>query len=251
MGSGRFVRCGPSKVSGGGLLGGAVNAVIERSTAARAGIRHITVVVAEQSRAAYAATGVSVPIFVNSALSIFPFAHDLFLLIFVFGLPSSAPGGHSRRTAPAGRFGLGFGSGDAEIIGVLLAAPLAAVGLDGFCVGLYVTGEPDHRRGGGCALDGGRQAVHLCPAGRDDLGGGLGFDGLGGGLFRLGFVLPLSPFPDEFRLDFVQRSPLPSTNSDLVSCIHASLFQLISDLVSCRLLSISCRNRNAFPQKLT
>lgn len=69
--------------------------------------------------------------------------------------------------------------------------------------------------------------------------------------FRLGFVLPLSPFPDEFRLDFVQRSPLPSTNSDLVSCIHASLFQLISDLVSCRLLSISCRNRNAFPQKLT
>ena len=91
-----------------GLLGGAVNAVIERSTAARAGIRHITVVVAEQSRATYAATGVSVPIFVNSALSIFPFAHDLFLLIFVFGLPSSAPGGHSRRTAPAGRFGLGF-----------------------------------------------------------------------------------------------------------------------------------------------
>lgn len=69
--------------------------------------------------------------------------------------------------------------------------------------------------------------------------------------FRLGFVLLLSPFPDEFRLDFVQRSPLPSTNSDLVSCTHASLFQLISDLVSCRLLSISCRNRNAFPQKLT
>ena len=69
--------------------------------------------------------------------------------------------------------------------------------------------------------------------------------------FRLGFVRPLSPFPDEFRLDFVQRSPLPSTNSDLVSCTHASLFQLISDLVSCRLLSISCRNRNAFPQKLT
>lgn len=69
--------------------------------------------------------------------------------------------------------------------------------------------------------------------------------------FRLGFVLPLSPFPDEFRLDFVQRSPLPSTNSDLVSCTHASLFQLISDLISCRLLSISCRNRNAFPQKLT
>lgn len=69
--------------------------------------------------------------------------------------------------------------------------------------------------------------------------------------FRLGFVHPLSPFPDEFRLDFVQRSPLPSTNSDLVSCTHASLFQLISDLVSCRLLSISCRNRNAFPQKLT
>ena len=69
--------------------------------------------------------------------------------------------------------------------------------------------------------------------------------------FRLGFVLPLSPFPDAFRLDFVQRSPLPSTNSDLVSCTHASLFQLISDLVSCRLLSISCRNRNAFPQKLT
>lgn len=69
--------------------------------------------------------------------------------------------------------------------------------------------------------------------------------------FRLDFVHPLSPFPDEFRLDFVQRSPLPSTNSDLVSCTHASLFQLISDLVSCRLLSISCRNRNAFPQKLT
>lgn len=69
--------------------------------------------------------------------------------------------------------------------------------------------------------------------------------------FRLGFVHPLSPFPDEFRLDFVQRSPLPSTNSDLVSCTHASLFQLISDLVSCRLLLISCRNRNAFPQKLT
>lgn len=69
--------------------------------------------------------------------------------------------------------------------------------------------------------------------------------------FRLGFVRPLSPFPDEFRLDFVQRSPLPSTNSDLVSCTHDSLFQLISDLVSCRLLSISCRNRNAFPQKLT
>lgn len=69
--------------------------------------------------------------------------------------------------------------------------------------------------------------------------------------FRLGFVHPLSPFPDEFRLDFVQRSPLPSTNSDLVSCTHASLFQLISDLVSCRLLSISYRNRNAFPQKLT
>ena len=69
--------------------------------------------------------------------------------------------------------------------------------------------------------------------------------------FRLGFVHPLSPFPDEFRLDFVQRSPLPSTNSDLVSCTHDSLFQLISDLVSCRLLSISCRNRNAFPQKLT
>lgn len=69
--------------------------------------------------------------------------------------------------------------------------------------------------------------------------------------FRLGFVRPLSPFPDEFRLDFVQRSPLPSTNSDLVSCTHASLFQLISDLVSCRLLSIPCRNRNAFPQKLT
>ena len=69
--------------------------------------------------------------------------------------------------------------------------------------------------------------------------------------FRLGFVRPLSPFPDEFRLDFVQRSPLPSTNSDLVSCTHASLFQLISDLFSCRLLSISCRNRNAFPQKLT
>lgn len=69
--------------------------------------------------------------------------------------------------------------------------------------------------------------------------------------FRLGFVRPLSPFPDEFRLDFVQRSPLPSTNSDLVSCTHASLFHLISDLVSCRLLSISCRNRNAFPQKLT
>ena len=69
--------------------------------------------------------------------------------------------------------------------------------------------------------------------------------------FRLGFVHPLSPFPDEFRLNFVQRSPLPSTNSDLVSCTHASLFQLISDLVSCRLLSISCRNRNAFPQKLT
>lgn len=69
--------------------------------------------------------------------------------------------------------------------------------------------------------------------------------------FRLGFVRPLSPFPDEFRLDFVQRSPLPSTNSDLVSCTHASLFQLISDLVSCRLLLISCRNRNAFPQKLT
>lgn len=69
--------------------------------------------------------------------------------------------------------------------------------------------------------------------------------------FRLGFVRPLSPFPAEFRHDFVQRSPLPSTNSDLVSCTHASLFQLISDLVSCRLLSISCRNRNAFPQKLT
>lgn len=69
--------------------------------------------------------------------------------------------------------------------------------------------------------------------------------------FRLDFVRPLSPFPDEFRLDFVQRSPLPSTNSDLVSCTHAYLFQLISDLVSCRLLSISCRNRNAFPQKLT
>ena len=69
--------------------------------------------------------------------------------------------------------------------------------------------------------------------------------------FRHDFVRPLSPFPDEFRLDFVQRSPLPSTNSDLVSCTHASLFQLISDLVSCRLLSISCRNRNAFPQKLT
>ena len=69
--------------------------------------------------------------------------------------------------------------------------------------------------------------------------------------FRLGFVRPLSPFPDEFRLDFVQRSPLPSTKSDLVSCTHVSLFQLISDLVSCRLLSISCRNRNAFPQKLT
>lgn len=69
--------------------------------------------------------------------------------------------------------------------------------------------------------------------------------------FRLDFVRPLSPFPDEFRLDFVQRSPLPSTNSDLVSCTHASLFQLISDLVSCRLLLISCRNRNAFPQKLT
>jgi hypothetical protein len=69
--------------------------------------------------------------------------------------------------------------------------------------------------------------------------------------FRLGFVRPLSPFPDEFRLGFVQSSPLPSTNSDLVSCTHASLFQLISDLVSCRLLSISCRNRNAFPQKLT
>lgn len=42
--------------------------------------------------------------------------------------------------------------------------------------------------------------------------------------FRLGFVRPLSPFPDEFRLDFVQCSPLPSTNSDLVSCTHASLF---------------------------
>lgn len=69
--------------------------------------------------------------------------------------------------------------------------------------------------------------------------------------FRLGFVRPLSPFPDEFRHDFVQRSPLHSTNSDLVSCTHASLFQLISDLVSCRLLLISCRNRNAFPQKLT
>ena len=56
-------------------------------------------------------------------------------------------------------------------------------------MGLCVTGQPDNRRGGGCALDGGGQAVHICPAGRDDLGGGLGFDGLGGGLFRLGFVL--------------------------------------------------------------
>ena len=104
---------------------------------------------------------------------------------------SARPGGgrldlHQRRRDAVGL--AGFGSGDAEIIGVLLAAPLAAVGLDGFCVGLCVTGEPDHRRGGGCALDGGRQAVHLCPAGRDDLGGGLGFDGLGGGLLRLGFV---------------------------------------------------------------
>ena len=69
--------------------------------------------------------------------------------------------------------------------------------------------------------------------------------------FRLGFVRHLLHLLDEFRLDFVQRSPLPSTNSDLVSCTHDSLFQLISDLVSCRLLSISCRNRNAFPQKLT
>ena len=40
-----------------GLLGGAVNAVIERSAAARADIRHIAVVVAEQSRATYATTG--------------------------------------------------------------------------------------------------------------------------------------------------------------------------------------------------
>ena len=46
-------------------------------------------------------------------------------------------------------------------------------------------------------------------------------------------------------------SSIFSTSSDLVSCAHASLFQLISDLVSCRLLSISYRNRNAFPQKLT
>ena len=55
-------------------------------------------------------------------------------------------------------------------------------------MGLCVSGQPNHRRGGGCALDGGRQAVHLCPAGRDDLGGGFGFGLLLGGLFRLGFV---------------------------------------------------------------
>ena len=55
-------------------------------------------------------------------------------------------------------------------------------------MGLCVSGQPDHRRGGGCALDGGGQAVHLGPAGRDDLGGGFGFGLLLGGLFRLGFV---------------------------------------------------------------
>ena len=55
-------------------------------------------------------------------------------------------------------------------------------------MGLCVSGQPDNRRGGGRALDGGGQAVHLCPAGRDDLGGGFGFGLLLGGLFRLGFV---------------------------------------------------------------
>lgn len=55
-------------------------------------------------------------------------------------------------------------------------------------MGLCVSGEPDHRRGGRCALDGGGQAVHLGPAGRDDLGGSFGFGLLLGGLFRLGFV---------------------------------------------------------------
>ena len=54
----------------------------------------------------------------------------------------------------------------------------------GFCV----SGQPDHRRSGRCALDGGGQAVHLGPAGCDDLGGGFGFGLLLGGLFRLGFV---------------------------------------------------------------
>ena len=104
---------------------------------------------------------------------------------------SARPGGgrldlHQRRRGAVGL--AGFGSGDAEIIGVLLAAPLAACGLDLFFVGLRVSGKPDHRRGGRCALDGGGQAVHLGPAGRDDLGGGFGFGLLLGGLFRLGFV---------------------------------------------------------------
>jgi hypothetical protein len=76
---------------GGGLLGWAVNAVIERSAAARASIRHIAVVVAEQSRAAYATTGVSVLVFVDEALSIFPFTHVLFLLCFGFGFTHERP----------------------------------------------------------------------------------------------------------------------------------------------------------------
>lgn len=83
--------------------------------------------------------------------------------------------------------------------------------------------------------------------------------------FRLGFVRLSSIFSTSSELDFVSAFPFPDESDsdfsaalspafdefDLVSCIRASLFQLISDLVSCRLLSISCRNRNAFPQKLT
>ena len=62
------------------------------------------------------------------------FLHWVFLLVLCLGLPSSAPSGHSRRTAPAGRFGLGFVSGDAEIIGVLLAIVAMACTLKFKCV---------------------------------------------------------------------------------------------------------------------
>ena len=52
-------------------------------------------------------------------------------------------------------------SGDADIIGGFFAAPLGPGGLDRVGVALGVSGQPHHRRGGLCALDGGGDACQI------------------------------------------------------------------------------------------
>lgn len=94
---------------------------------------------------------------------------------------SSAPGGRVRPDGPGWAVSAVVTlSGDPDVVGAALVAPLSALGLDLVGVGVRVAGEPYNRACGLGALDGDSHAGQVVEAGGDQLGGRLGFRGGGG-----------------------------------------------------------------------